>query len=491
MIKIMVIEDEKIERETLVKILEEHIPNVEVCQAMNGEEALQLYEKKQPSIILADINIPKFSGLEVIRRIQSYGKDCEFLILSSYDYFAYAQEAIRLGVDDFILKPYNIADMLQAVEKVMEKQKVKSVEKQTKNELLDKLEKYTPIMENECFYKIMSNEDDLSLKQALLLLDKQIVCGFCIVGTKEDVQQDMKAFFYQEDNRIITGKLHGEYITFIFLKHWLFPKEKEKLHQKFEAWKQIDPALQVGSIEEDIHIYESYRKAKNNTLAQFANDQKEPQNNGNKDELIQKMIQAFDDIEEEKVKKYTLDYTQSLLASEKAVMEEDIQQLMDSIFIHLKETYADMEISPIAPIQLSATSFQEVNLFIHMNIMKYYQDMLSYRFKNTNHLVRQALKFIDANYRRPITLNDMAEALDVSPFYISKLLNTSMKKTFTELVSERRVEASKELLKTNKRIKEIAYEVGFQGQNYFTKIFKKYTGVTPKVYKNTFEKEEI
>ena len=59
----------------------------------------------------------------------------------------------------------------------------------------------------------------------------------------------MKAFFYQEDNRIITGKLHGEYITFIFLKHWLFPKEKEKLHQKFEAWKQIDPALQVGSIE--------------------------------------------------------------------------------------------------------------------------------------------------------------------------------------------------------------------------------------------------
>jgi two-component system response regulator YesN len=46
-------------------------------------------------------------------------------------------------------------------------------------------------------------------------------------------------------------------------------------------------------------------------------------------------------------------------------------------------------------------------------------------------------------------------------------------------------------LKTNKRIKEIAYEVGFQGQNYFTKIFKKYTGVTPKVYKNTFEKEEI
>lgn len=491
MIKILVIEDEKIERETLVNILQEHIMEVEVYQATNGEEALQLYEKKQPSIILADINIPKVSGLEVIRRIQSYGKDCEFLILSSYDYFAYAQEAIRLGVDDFILKPYNINDMLQAVEKVIHKQKAKSMEEQTKTELLDKLEKYTPIMENECFYKIMSNEDELSLKQALLLLDKHILCGFCIVGTKEDVQRDIKASLYRLDNRIITGKLHGEYITFVFLKHWLFPNEKQQLIAKFHTWKQQDETLQIGSLEEDIHIYESYCKAKRNTQTEFANEQKEQAGSVNKEDLIKKMLQAFDDMEEEKVKKYALSFTQSLLASEKEMMEADIQQLLDSIFIHLKETYPDIHCEPIAPVQLSTTSFQEVNLFIHMNVIKYYQDMLSYRFKNTNHLVRQALKYIDGNYRRPITLNDMAEALDVSPFYISKLLNTSMKKTFTELVSERRVEASKELLKTNKRIKEIAYEVGFQGQNYFTKIFKKYTGVTPKVYKNTFEKEEI
>ena len=81
----------------------------------------------------------------------------------------------------------------------------------------------------------------------------------------------------------------------------------------------------------------------------------------------------------------------------------------------------------------------------------------------------------------------MADALQVSPFYLSKLLNNSLHKTFTELVSERRVEASKELLKSGKRIKEIAYEVGFQGQNYFTKIFKNYTGVTPKMYKNSFD----
>ena len=116
-----------------------------------------------------------------------------------------------------------------------------------------------------------------------------------------------------------------------------------------------------------------------------------------------------------------------------------------------------------------------------------YDPIVEERFRNTNQLVRQAVRYIDANYRKQITLSDMADALQVSPFYLSKLLNNSLHKTFTELVSERRVEASKELLKSGKRIKEIAYEVGFQGQNYFTKIFKKYTGVTPKMYKNSFD----
>ena len=122
-----------------------------------------------------------------------------------------------------------------------------------------------------------------------------------------------------------------------------------------------------------------------------------------------------------------------------------------------------------------------------MQMHRLYDPIVEERFRNTNQLVRQAVRYIDANYRKQITLGDMADDLQISPFYLSKLLNNSLHKTFTELVSERRVEASKELLKSGKRIKEIAYEVGFQGQNYFTKIFKKYTGVTPKMYKNSFD----
>lgn len=490
--KILVIEDEKIERDTLVKILEDAIPSVEVYQAKNGKEALELYEKKQPSIVLADINIPLISGLEVIKRIKEYQNECEFLILSSYDYFSYAQEAIRLGVEDFILKPYKIHDLIQAVTTIIEKQKMKSMEQKTKSELMEKIEKYTPIMENECFYSIMSNGDELVLKQKLQLLDQHIVCGFCVIHGEKEFQNrflnDMRNCGY----RVLSGQLHGEYISFVFLNHWLFSEEKKDLLQIFQTLKKIDGNMKIGSLEEDINIYESYQLAKSNELDVFAKKNgKTKHEEISREQLIAKMIEAFDDLDEERVKKTITAYVTMLLSKENEETNEDIQLLMDQLLIHLKDTYAQIELSAVACHPVLATSFQEIMLFVQMNVMKYYQAMSTYRFKNTNQLVRQALKFIEMNYRRPITLNDLAEALHVSPFYISKLLNTNMKKTFTEIVSERRVEASKELLKTNKRIKEIAYEVGFQGQNYFTKIFKKYTGVTPKVYKNTFEDKKL
>lgn len=490
--KILVIEDEKIERDTLVKILEDAIPSIEVYQAKNGKEALALYEKKQPSIVLADINIPLISGLEVIKRIKEYHNECEFLILSSYDYFSYAQEAIRLGVEDFILKPYKIHDLIQAVTSIIEKQKMKSMEQKTKSELMEKIEKYTPIMENECFYTIMSNGDELVLKQKLQLLDQHIVCGFCVIHGQKEFQDrflnDMRNCGY----RVLSGQLHGEYISFVFMNHWLFPEEKKDLFQIFQSLKKIDGNMKIGSLEEDINLYDSYQLAKSNELDAFAKkDGNRKHEEVSREQLILKMIEAFDNLDEERVKKTISAYVTMLLSKENEEMNEDIQLLMDQLLIHLKDTYTQIELSAVASHPVRATSFQEIMLFVKMNVMNYYQTMCAYRFKNTNQLVRQALKFIEMNYRRPITLNDLAEALHVSPFYISKLLNTNMKKTFTEIVSERRVEASKELLKTNRKIKEIAYEVGFQGQNYFTKIFKKYTGVTPKVYKNTFEDKKL
>ena len=104
--------------------------------------------------------------------------------------------------------------------------------------------------------------------------------------------------------------------------------------------------------------------------------------------------------------------------------------------------------------------------------------------KNTHHLIKEAYKYIEKKYRYPIGLNDVAAHLDVTPQYISSLFTKYTGKNFTYVLSEYRVNKAKELLDQGAKIKEIASLVGFQNQNYFTKVFKKITGVTPSEYKN-------
>ena len=206
------------------------------------------------------------------------------------------------------------------------------------------------------------------------------------------------------------------------------------------------------------------------------------------DKIVARFVSIFQKMDEEGLKRAVHQLCLTLIPHERRQIVQEVADLFERLRDTLQKEYADINLQriEIAPLQISTNIHQEVPLYLHMQMHRLYDPIVEERFRNTNQLVRQAVRYIDANYRKQITLSDMADALQVSPFYLSKLLNNSLHKTFTELVSERRVEASKELLKSGKRIKEIAYEVGFQGQNYFTKIFKKYTGVTPKMYKNSF-----
>lgn len=84
-------------------------------------------------------------------------------------------------------------------------------------------------------------------------------------------------------------------------------------------------------------------------------------------------------------------------------------------------------------------------------------------------------------------LDDIASYLEVSSFYLSKLFKKATGRNFTDLLAEKRVEKAKTLLRSQMSVKEITFAVGFNSQNYFTKVFKKYCGITPTEYKNKTE----
>ena len=102
----------------------------------------------------------------------------------------------------------------------------------------------------------------------------------------------------------------------------------------------------------------------------------------------------------------------------------------------------------------------------------------------THYLVRKAQDYIEENVSRDISLNEISEELNISSYYFSKLFKEETGEGFIEYLTKRRVEKAKEMLKDpSKSIKEVGSDCGYSDPNYFSRIFKKSTGMTPTEYK--------
>ena len=120
MFKILVAEDESIERWALCQILQRQFDDeVEILEARNGREALELVLAEKPRLAILDIEMPGMTGLEVAREIRRERLNCMILFLTAYDNFEYARQAISIQALDYLLKPYDEAELIKSVETAM------------------------------------------------------------------------------------------------------------------------------------------------------------------------------------------------------------------------------------------------------------------------------------------------------------------------------------------------------------------------------------
>jgi len=119
MYKLLVVDDQKIIRDGFIRMLQRDSRNkYQIYQADCGQEALKTALEVEPQIVVTDVKMPDYSGLELIRRLKTRLKGSKYVIISGYDNFSYAKEAIRLEVSDYLLKPINRADVAEVMDKL-------------------------------------------------------------------------------------------------------------------------------------------------------------------------------------------------------------------------------------------------------------------------------------------------------------------------------------------------------------------------------------
>jgi two-component system, response regulator YesN len=400
-LKVLIADDEPIIREGIRDSIDWNEIGMEVAaEAEDGEEALELALKYEIDILLADLNMPIMNGLTLIKNIRRSLPNCRVVVISGYDEFGYAQEALRLQVDDYILKPIKPSNLTEVLERTREKHKTLSDEKK--------------------YLEVASNQ----ILQNTLMIQEQF-CRNWIAGSFIDEKVKEQLIF------------------------WGLPEKRPNLlavvrSQELEC-KQ--PLLQEG--DKELILF----GVKNIVLEIL---EKEPN-------LV------FDDSSGLLfILLWGSEYDEIFLTIEKCI-----------------QTHLDVAVTIYA--EPVTGDFDGVPSVYKRCLKKVYEET------PVSPIVKRAKNFITETYTNPeLTLDLVAQLLQVSPVYLSRTIKQELGTSFVGLVTQKRIEKAIKLLHTTDlHMVEIAEQTGYASQHYFSTAFKKFVGVSPNQYRKGLTLQSI
>lgn len=466
MYKILIVEDEEIERRALVGLLQEHFfETLIVYSASNGLEALELLKKIEIHILICDINLPGINGLETIAKAKKINKDVVSLVVTSYNYFEYAKEAIKLGVEDFILKPVSNEKMFNAIYQVINKIDNRESQKNQTTRLVLKVEEIKPIVESDCIHSIVKNSKSSEIERYFSLLNIVPKSGFCLVFQDDSFNQYQIQQFITEVEDLgcccMMDSYYEVHVLFVFSLASLSKQDVLIFEALIKKYFKDLTQMGVGTICEGFdEFYNSYVSAIENIGGSIRLKKNNYSNrvklNYDLKKLCSGLINDFLSMNMLGVnRKINLFYLEILYLDKETLLKLiwDFNEILINLFnqefgfkISMCDKAYVIKIDVEDPYH---ELLDRINDFIDI-LVKTIKDIDT---RTSNALVKKALDYISINYNKAITLNNVATYLEVTPGYVSNLLSSYTSKNFTDLVTECRIEKAKELLKENYQIK--------------------------------------
>ena len=507
MYRILIIEDEPIEREVLKLMLENSNSELDIKTAENGYIALEICKEFKPQVTFVDINMPGINGIETIEEMKNKGLDTKFVILSSQEKFDMAQKAIKLGIYDYVSKPAKITVLEEIIKNIISEIDKETDIDQSSSNLERKLELIKPIIESNCVFELISTGMGENINNYLSFLDYKINSAFSIVI---ETSRNLKMALKKVKNELSTigvnciGEcFNGVVVIFIISNKIIENKKKHQianfLSMVLIEYDKDEYHIGAGDIYVDLKdMILSYSKAVK-ALA-FAKINKETfcvyENHIDGSDIEQDLSNITEEIVDEIFKNESsmlkilanknaerIVYGIKTLAESKEVVFNVLNGVKTSIEKRIGSSILNDIHCKMSVIMNIATE-KELLFYFEKEIYNMDMKLKSWKISNSKRLVVNAINYIDGNYMNDIGLEQVARIMNVSPFYLSKMIKKEIGRTFTDIITEKKVEKAKSLLLTQKSIKEVTYECGFNSQNYFTKIFKKLVGVTPTDFKN-------
>ncbi len=527
----MIIDDEEHARNGIKSLINWQDYEISVIvEGCDGAEALELLETNHIDILITDIRMPEVDGFKLIKKVNEQYSHVKCIIMSGYNDFNYARQAIKIGANDYLLKPSSKQEILDSVLKLVHQIQVENKQHTHLNQLNKGFRESLPLLKENLLRNLVLSDDN-SHEQ---LLNKLKISGlyfsnpfFSLVKIQIDNFYSHLNFYetydiemlkyglkniseetlskvgscgtFEEQDNIIVILNNAQKFDVSHLLHFV-----NELKENVEQYLQLSISVGISGLDKPINqLKTAYLQATNALDSKFFEGpgkvidyEKELKNAESLEstyplELEKLILQSVLSREESNIKK-NIKFFQLFLNKERSLKDKVVKftfNLYFSLYHLCIERNLDLH-------EIFKQDLDYINLKLtRSNIEDIYEELLNTALliskqldkkKSTHKLLESALEFIRQNYDKNISRDSVASEVYITPGYLSLLFKQHLNMSFLDFLHKIRIEKACLLLNDpSKRVADIALEVGYNDEKYFFQVFKKYIGMTPKQFRNT------
>ncbi|MDF2835144.1 MAG: hypothetical protein K0Q63_784 [Paenibacillus sp.] len=515
--RILIVDDERIEREGIRNLIRNCKQELETMTAENGEKALEIIRSEPVDIVLTDIKMPFMDGLELSEKIREEQPDIEIIIYSAFNEFEYARRALRTNVANYLLKPLQVPEFLDAIRLAIEACEEKEAGKIREQELLEGYER------------------GVAYEREKMLLDAiygtragRLPASSLEPGAPEASEYihlllaDCPNPFFDIHNDDFL-KMLGESVSFAFdylnvneNQSLLFVRNEEPLSR--ETLRSLAETIAFGTAErygQQVslivgpassgwdRVHEAYATIERLQEFKFFMDDRailfaeerfaeeqfaeEPFNEGELNAIVEKLHQCLD-YNDVQGAKYGIELLFSYLKTKghfsslytKFLCSEIMSKVLDKE--HKKRLSAVNEYLDKISKCASLHDLKDL-MFAIIDIVEASSGS-SAKAESANKIIEQIKQLIEENYEQDLSLEGIAQKVYLTPSYLSYLFKKETGQSLIRYITQVRMDKAVELLRdTNIKIVDICQMLGYRSSNYFIQSFRQHYGVTPAKYR--------
>ncbi|WP_353733565.1 response regulator [Rossellomorea vietnamensis] len=504
MFKVLVVDDEQIERDALQVILERNFSNLIIEQARNGRLAVEIAAEFQPDLVLMDIQMPGLNGFEAIEKINRDHPAIKFIMITAFATFTYAQSALKLGVIDYMVKPTKVTEIVDIIAKALheieEQRRLMDIEKEKQ----DTLQKAMSVFETDVVTQLLFDHvhevhlHELVEKLGMQMTEEKYVMSVILPPDSEKYYSTIREKVRNTGNAW-TGALYGRHLPIIAFKS----KDQSYRSQATMLARTILKSVKSAKDEWFIgigNLYHSSNKIKQSYQESLS---------ATWDTSLPVKYCFFSDIpilpagiNDHMAKQYEQQFFDNIRHGEweaiHAFLEDLIERnekqgtgvlltqhlLMKFLWI-ISQVMSEMGMELVSPVYpFKSTDYRQLRAEISQVLKRLKQYVQKHHEKMETNTIEQIKQYIIDHAYQDISLEEIGSVIGLSPIYISKIFKEELGVNYIHFLTECRIEKAKKLMRDpEKSLKEITFEIGYHDPNYFSKVFKKMCHASPTEYR--------